>query len=435
MKVIKLKNLSKKDYQRIVQRSFGANEDIIPKVKKVIEDIKRDGDKVIMEKYQQRFGKDNYQSILVTKEEIRRAYQEIDKKLIAALKQMIKNITKVHQVQLPRKTDKKVLPEKGIKVWREWRPIDKVGLYIPGGKAVYPSSVLMSAIPAQIAGCRKIVLCSPPRGDGQIPSATLIAADIVGLTDIYKVGGVEAIAVMAYGTKTIPKVYKIFGAGNSYVTKAKMLVYGEVAIDLPAGPSEVMILIDKSANPSWVVADLLADAEHGSDSACIIVTIMSQKCAMARNCAREIERQLNKLPTADRISESLENYGAIIEADNLNEAIDFINEYAPEHLEIMVKNPEKIVAQIQNAGSVFLGNWTTKSAGDYATGANHVLPTGGMAKMFPPLGVDAFGRFMQVQKCTKEGLKKIRKTIEVMAETEQLPAHGNSVSIRFRKDL
>ena len=428
MKIVKLKNLSKKDYQRIVQRSFGTNEDIMPKVKKIIDDIKRNGDEVILNKYQQRYGKENYQSILVTKEEIRRAYQEIDKKLIVALKQMIKNITKVHRAQLTKKADTKVLPDRGIEVWREWRAIEKVGLYIPGGKAIYPSSVLMSAIPAQIAECREIIMCSPPGKDGQLPFATLVAADMAGLTKIYKVGGAEAIAAMAYGTKTIPKVYKIFGAGNSFVTAAKMLVFGEVAIDMPAGPSEIFIIADETANPSYIAADLLADGEHGEDSACVLLTTSRQ---IAEETVKEITKQLRSLSTANRAQEAIKRYGLFAVVQSLDDAIAFTNSYAPEHLEIMTKNPEKIVSQIQNAGSVFLGNWTTKSAGDYATGANHVLPTGGMAKMYPPLGVDAYGKWMQVQKCTREGLKNIKKTIETLAEAEQLPAHKNATSIRF----
>ncbi|MBI3954841.1 histidinol dehydrogenase [Candidatus Gottesmanbacteria bacterium] len=413
-----------------MKRSFGTNEDIKSSISKIIEDIKRDGVRVIMGKYQQRFGRNNYQSILVTKEEIRRAYQEIDKKLIVALQQMIKNITKVHKAQLTKKIDTKVLSDMGIEVWREWRAIEKVGLYIPGGKAIYPSSVLMSAIPAQIAGCREIIMCSPPGKDGKLPFATLVAADMLGLTNIYKVGGAEAIAAMAYGTKTIPKVYKIFGAGNSHVTAAKMLVFGEVAIDMPAGPSEIFIIADETANPSYIAADLLADGEHGEDSACVLISTSSQ---IAQQTIKEVEKQLKKLTTKARAKESLRKYGLFAVAESLNEAIAFTNSYAPEHLEIMTKNPEKIVSQIQNAGSVFLGNWTTKSAGDYATGANHVLPTGGMAKMYPPLGVDAYGKWMQVQKCSRQGLKKIKQTIETLAEAEQLPAHKNSVSIRFLK--
>ncbi len=430
MKITNLKNLSDKDYQRIVQRSFGANKDIMPKVKKIMEDIKRDGDKLIMEKYQQRYGKENYQSIRVTKAEIAQAYKGIDEKFTMAIKQMIKNITKVHKAQLTKKVDTKVLPDRGIEVWREWRAIEKIGLYIPGGKAIYPSSVLMSAIPAQIAGCREIIMCSPPGQDGKLPFATLVAADIVGLTKIFKVGGAEAIAAMAYGTKTIPKVYKIFGAGNSYVTVAKILVFGEVAIDMPAGPSEIFIIADETANPSYIAADLLADGEHGEDSACVLLTT-SQK--VAQKTIEEISKQFTGLSTADRAKEAIKRYGLFAVVENLDEAISFTNSYAPEHLEIMTKNPEKIVSQIQNAGSVFLGNWTTKSAGDYATGANHVLPTGGMAKMYPPLGVDAYGKWMQVQKCTREGLKKIKNTIEILAETEQLPAHKNATVIRFTK--
>src|SRR3989338_2966863 len=314
MKIVKLKNLSKKDYQRIVQRSFGTNEDIMPKVKKIIDDIKRNGDEVILNKYQQRYGKENYQSILVTKEEIRRAYQEIDKKLIVALKQMIKNITKVHRAQLTKKADTKVLPDRGIEVWREWRAIEKVGLYIPGGKAIYPSSVLMSAIPAQIAECREIIMCSPPGKDGQLPFATLVAA------------------AMAYGTKTIPKVYKIFGAGNSFVTAAKMLVFGEVAIDMPAGPSEIFIIADKTATPSYIAADLLADGEHGEDSACVLISTSLQ---IAQQTIKEVEKQLKKLTTKARAKESLRKYGLFAVAESLNEAIVFTNSYAPEHLEIM----------------------------------------------------------------------------------------------------
>lgn len=429
MKIIKLKNLSKKDYQRIVRRSFGSNEEIIPNVKVILERIKKEGDKAILEKYQKRYGKKNYQSIKVTGDEIKQAYKNEDKKFIPSLEQMIKNITAVQKAQLPKKIDTVVEPEKGITVWREWRAIEKVGLYVPGGKAIYPSSVLMNTIPAQIAGCKEIVLCTPPRGDGQIPSATLVAADMVGLKNIYKVGGTEAIAAMAYGTTSIPKVYKIFGAGNSFVTVAKMLVFGRVAIDMPAGPSEIFIIADKNANPAFIAADLLADGEHGPDSACVLLTTSEQ---IAKRTREEIEKQLPKLTTARYAGESLKRYGLIAITDSLGEAINFINNYAPEHLEIMTKNPEKVAQKIQNAGSVFLGNWTTKSSGDYATGANHVLPTGGMAKMYPPLGVDAYGKWMQIQKCTREGLFKIRNTIETLAEIEQLPAHKISTSIRFQ---
>jgi histidinol dehydrogenase len=245
---------------------------------------------------------------------------------------------------------------------------------------------------------------------------------------VYKVGGAQAIAAMTYGTEKISRVYKIFGAGNSYVTAAKMLVVNDVAIDMPAGPSEIFIVADETANPAFIAADLLADGEHGQDSACVLITtseIIAQKTAI------EIDKQLAGLPTGDRAKESLRRYGLIALVDSLGEAIEFTNEYAPEHLEIMTKNPGLIAQKVTNAGSVFLGNYTTKSSGDYATGANHVLPTSGFAKMYPPLGVDAFGKWMQVQKCTKKGLESIRKTIETIATVEQLPAHKYATKVRF----
>lgn len=428
MKVIKLKDLSQKDYQRIVTRSAGTNPEIYPQVRATMDAVRKYGDRVLIEDYKRRFGEENYKSLLVSKEEIREAYKEVSKEFISAIKQMIKNITKVHLAQMPEKKDTVVNSEKGISVWREWRAIEKVGLYIPGGKAIYPSSVLMSAIPAQIAGCKEIIMCSPARGIGQIPAPTLVAADMIGLTKIYKTGGAEAIAAMTYGTETVPNVYKIFGAGNSFVTAAKMLALETISVDMPAGPSEVFVIADETANPAFIAADLLADCEHGEDSACVLITT-SQK--IAEQTIKEIQKQLPKLSTETRARESIKRYGLFAVTDSLEEAIAFTNEYAPEHLEIMTKNPERLVNKITNAGSVFLGDWTSKATGDYATGANHVLPTGGTAKMYPPLGVDAYGRWMQVQRCTKEGLRKIKDSVETVAAVEQLPAHKNSISIRF----
>lgn len=429
MKVIKLKELKKADYQRILKRSSGANRTIRSEVVKIMDNVKVNGDGVILAKYQTRYGKDKYKTINVLPDDIENAYKRVNNDLIVSLKQMIKNITAVHKVQLKNKKDQTVIPESGIEVWREWRPIEKVGLYIPGGKAIYPSSVLMSTIPAKISGCKEIIMCSPPDGNGNIPAATLVSADLAGLKKIYKVGGAEAIAAMAFGTQSIPKVFKIFGAGNSYVTLAKQIAMETVAIDMPAGPSEIFIIADETAKPSYIAADLLADGEHGEDSACVLITT-SEK--VAKETKKQIERQLNELATADRAREAIKRYGLIALVKNMDEAIDFTNEYAPEHLEIMTKNPDSLVEKINNAGSVFLGDYTTKSSGDYANGANHVLPTGGMAKMYPPLGVDCYGKWMQVQKCSKEGLSKIRKTIETVAETEQLPAHKNATSIRFK---
>jgi len=431
MKIVKLKDLSKQDYLRVINRSSGSNEIITPVVRKIMNDVKNIGDKVILEKYQIRYSADKYKTIQVTKDEIKNAYKNVDTKTIIALRQMIKNITLVQKAQLSTKKDTVVRSEKGIRVWREWRPIRKVGLYIPGGKAIYPSSVLMTAIPAQIAGCQEIIMCSPPGRDGQIPAVTLVSADMIGLQKIFKVGGAEAIAAMTYGTETIVNVYKIFGAGNSYVTVAKMLALKKVSIDMPAGPSEVFIIADETANPTFIAADLLADGEHGEDSACVLLTT-SEK--IAQNTIIEIEKQLLKLETQNRARESLKRYGLFAVAKTMDEIINFTNEYAPEHLEIMTKNSEKLVKKISDAGSVFLGSWTSKSSGDYATGANHVLPTGGMAKMYAPLGVDSYGKWMQIQECTKEGLRNIKDTIETIATVEKLPAHRQSVSIRFIKN-
>lgn len=366
----------------------------------------------------------------VTKEELGKSYDGIDIQVVFALRQMIKNITAICKAQLKSKKDKIIETEKGILVWREWRAIEKVGIYVPGGKAIYPSSLLMTAIPAKIAGCKEIIVCTPSQANRQINPVVLLAAEMLEIKKIYKVGGAEAIAAMVYGTQTIPSVYKIFGAGNIYVTAAKILALEKVAIDMPAGPSEVFIIADETANPRFIAADLLADGEHGEDSACVLLTT-SQK--IAEETVKEIEKQLPKLSTANRAKQSLKKYGLIAVVETIDEAIEFTNEYAPEHLEIMTKNANQLVKKINNAGSVFLGGWTSKSSGDYATGANHVLPTGGMAKMYPPLGIDAFGKWMQVQRCTKDGLLKIKDTIETVAEVEQFPAHKNSVSIRFER--
>lgn len=413
-----------------MKRSAGADTSILPGVREKMEAVRTKGDAFLIADYKRRFGNTQFTSLYVTRKEIKQAYKQVNPIVISSIKQMIANITAVHKAQLPRLKDRVVSPEPGINVWREWRPIERIGLYIPGGKAVYPSSVLMSAIPAQIAGCREIILCSPARESGQIPAPTIVAADMVGITKIYKTGGPLAIAAMAYGTQTIPNVYKIFGAGGAAVTTAKMIALTTVSIDMPAGPSEVFIIADDTANPQFIAADLLADGEHGDDSACVLVTTSTR---VAQQTIIEIEKLLRTLSTEQRARNSLKTYGLIALADSLSEAIAFSNSYAPEHLQIMTKNPNDTVAQITNAGSVFLGNWTCKSSGDYATGANHVLPTGGMAKMYPPLGVEAYGKWMQVQKCTKNGLKKIKNTIETIATVEQLPAHKESVAVRFRR--
>lgn len=432
MQVIRLKDLSKKDYQRNIRRSLSSqaiDDQTMAKVKRIVEDVRDHGDAAIIEYGQQRYG-GQYRSIRVDKKQTRRAYQQVDDVFIKGLKQIMKNIKKVHQAQLVKGKEKAVFPEPGIAVWRVWRAIERVGIYVPGGQAIYPSSVLMAVIPAQVAGCKEIIVCSPPDSNSKLPPATLVAADMVGVKKIYALNGVQAIGAMALGTDTIPKVDKIVGPGGAYVTATKMLVSGEVDIDMPAGPSEVFVIADETANPAFIAADLLADGEHGFDSACVLVTTSKR---VAKETVREIDKQLGNLSTADRVKASLKAYGLLTVVDSLDEAIAFANEYAPEHLTIMTKRPQSVVKKITNAGSVFLGPWTTKSSGDYATGANHILPTGGMAKSFPPLSTDSFGKWMQVQKCTKKGLAKIRHTVETLSEVERLPAHKVSTSIRFSK--
>lgn len=429
LKVINLKDINKKDLDRIKKRSAGNYSKVIPVVKKIMDDVKTNGDEAILS-YERKFSSPNLKTLKVTREDLDEAFEKADDSLITSLKQAIKNITKVATEQIKSYKEKPIQTEKGIKVWREFRPIEKVGLYIPGGKAVYPSSLLMTAIPAIIAGCKEIIVVSPPNSEGNIPQPVLVAAKLLGINTIFKTGGAQAIAALAYGTNTIPKVYKIFGAGNIYVTAAKMLTYGEVDIDMPAGPSEVFIVADESANSKFIASDLLADGEHGEDSACVLLTT-SRK--IAAQTSLEIEKQLPKLSTEKRARASLEKYGLIALVDTLDEAIDFINDYAPEHLEIMTEKPKIIAKKINNAGSIFLGNWTSKSSGDYATGANHVLPTGGMAKMFNPLSVQSFIKMMEIQEVSKSGLGKIRNTVETLAKVEGLPAHKYSCKVRFEK--
>lgn len=432
MKFIQLDQLSQIDRVRLMKRSAITYDVLLPTVAQIMDAVRTTGDRALLADFQKRFGGDPKTSNLcVTKKEIKEAYKQIAPDVIEALKQMIQNITRVQSAQLQKKTEPTVSPIKGIKIMRVWRPIERVGVYAPGGKALYPSSVLMGAIPAQIAGCKEIILCSPAR-NGVMPAVTVVAADLIGIKKMYKIGGPLAIAAMTFGTKTIKKVSKIVGAGNSAVTAAKMLAQQTVAIDMPAGPSEIMVLADDSGNPNYIAADLLADGEHAEDSACVLVTT-SQRVADETYAA--MKKQLRTLMTKDRLIKALDQYGYIITTKTIDDAIAFANEYAPEHITILTRRASTVALQINNAGSVFVGPWTTKSSGDYATGANHILPTGGMAKMYPPLGVESFGKWMQVQKCTKAGLSAIRKTVETMSEIEELPAHKRSTSIRFEKNI
>jgi len=431
MNIQNLSQLDNKTKERILKRSRENIDGVIPYVTSIINDVRDNGDKTIR-KYTKKFDGATISDLSVSKNEISDAYQVVDSDIITALKQAKKNIETFQRAQLKSKIRSKVKTQSGITLWQEWRPIERVGIYVPGGKAAYPSSVLMGAIPAQIAGCKKLVMVTPPDKNGLINPAILVAADIAGVTEIFKVGGVQAVAALAYGTESIPNVFKIFGPGNRYVAAAKQVVSQDVAIDMPAGPSEVLIIADDSANPAFIAADLLADGEHAEDSACVLITTSQE---VAEKTVGEIEKQLMNVNTADSIRASLKSYGLIAMANSMAEAIEFANEYAPEHMELMTKNNNEVLSQITNVGSVFLGDWTSKSSGDYATGANHILPTGGMAKMYAPLGVEAFGRWIEVQKCTKDGLQAIRKSIGVLSDTEGLPAHKVSTEIRFTNSL
>ena len=423
-----LKQLTTQELQHVLDRSGEVMDEVFERVKVIMADVKENGDKAL-KAYTEKFDGVILDDFLVSKEEIKAAYKKVTPEFIKGFKQALQNSRKFEEKANP--IEDKTITEEGIEVWREWRPIEKVGLYVPGGKANYPSSVIMTAVPAKIAGCKEFIVCTPPRKGGSAPASTLVACDLAGVDTIYKIGGSQAIAAMIYGTETIPQVYKIFGAGNTYVTAAKILAFGQVDIDMPAGPSEIMILADETANPAFVAADMMTQAEHGEDSASVLITD-SEK--LAQEVKEEISKQIESLATKETIKKSLEKYGMILTVDSLEESIEFLNDYAPEHLEIITENDEKYLKMVINVGSVFLGNYSTESAGDYASGSNHVLPTNGFAKMFSPLSTESFGKKIQVQRLTKKGLGNIRKAIAAIADAEGLPAHKHGSEIRFKDD-
>jgi histidinol dehydrogenase len=419
---------SKKDWTQILERPTKTVDDIENTVNQIFEDIHRNGNAAV-QKYTDLFDGVSLENNIVSVEEIDEAITEVSQELKEAIKLAKDNITKFHIAQ---KTDKLfVETANGISCWQEKRAIQKVGLYIPGGTAPLFSTVLMLAIPATIAGCKEIVLCSPPNKEGKIHSAILYAADLCGVTKIIKVGGIQAIAAYTFGTETVPKVYKIFGPGNQFVTVAKQLAtkYG-VAIDMPAGPSELLVVADDSANASYVASDLLSQAEHGADSQVILVSTSKK---MIDKVSIEIQKQLLELPRVDIAQKAIANSKSIF-VENDETALALINEYGPEHFIVCTNNNNFYIDNIENAGSVFIGNYTPESAGDYASGTNHTLPTNGFSKAYSGVNLDSFTKSITFQKISKEGIKNIGKAIEVMAEAEGLQAHKNAVSIRL-KDL
>jgi histidinol dehydrogenase len=432
MRPVRLKELSAEDVNRIKQRASGENPEVFARTREIMEAVRLGGDGAVRD-FTARFDKVKLDNFEVSSEEINEAYATASPELITAMEQVVANVRKFHATHVELE-EKHVETVAGVELWRVWRPIERVGLYVPGGRSPLPSSLLMTAIPASLAGCPEIIVCSPPNKEGKLPAPIATALRVLNLPNLraFKIGGAQAIAAMAYGTASLPKVYKLFGAGNPYVTAAKVLSFsqGLTSIDMPAGPSEVLIIADKSANPAYAAADFLSQAEHADDSSAVLLTDSPE---LAEAVAKEVARQLPLLSTADRASNSLERYGLIAIVDNLDEAIEFANDYAPEHLEVCTDDPTALLPKLTNAGTVFLGNYTPEPSGDYVSGLNHVLPTGANTKMFGPLSVESFGKKMQVQRMTKEGLAAIRQSAEVMADAEGLPAHKRAISIRFEE--
>ena len=419
---------NKNNWQDILKRPTQTVNDIETVVNEVFEDVKNNGDKAI-EKYTLRFDSVSMPSNIVTNKALEEAITLVPIKLQEAIKQAKKNIEAFHTAQKTLKTEIETVP--GVVCWQEKRPIQKVGLYIPGGTAPLFSTVLMLAIPAQIAGCKEIVLCSPPNKKGELAPEILYTAKLCGVTKIIKVGGIQAIAGLTFGTETIPQVYKIFGPGNQFVTVAKQLATKQgVAIDMPAGPSELLIVADANANASYIASDLLSQAEHGIDSQVILVSTSRNLITLV---LKEINKQLVKLPRRAIAEKSIKN-SKLIYVKNDDLALELINEYGPEHFIICTKNEQFYINNIINAGSIFVGGFTPESAGDYASGTNHTLPTNGFTKAYSGVNLDSFLKNMTFQKISKKGLLNIGETIELMAEAEGLQAHKNAVSIRL-KDL
>ena len=426
MKIIE--NPKKEDWSTLLQRPTQSVEDIEDTVNQIFIDIQHNGDFAVA-KYTSIFDGVELDDITVSEDEIKEASKNISNELKNAIRKAKQNIETFHKAQKTSKVE--VETTRGVLCWQEKRPIEKIGLYIPGGTAPLFSTVLMLAIPAQIAGCKDIVLCSPPNKEGKIANEILFAAQLCGCTKIIKVGGIQAIAGLTFGTNIIPKVYKIFGPGNQFVTFAKQLStkYG-TAIDMPAGPSELLVVADDSANASYVASDLLSQAEHGTDSQVILV---SDSKKLINSVSSEILKQVLDLPRKDIAKKALQNSKAFL-IENVDEALKLINNYGPEHLIIATKNNAFFIDNIVNAGSVFIGNYSPESAGDYASGTNHTLPTNGFAKAYSGVNLDSFTKSITFQKISKKGLMNIGKTIELMAEAEGLQAHKNAVSIRL-KDL
>ncbi len=412
-------------WQEILARPVFETKSLERHVHNILDFVKKDGDEAVRH-FTKALDKVEIQDFLVTENEFIEAEKNVSDELRNAINIAQANIEKFHAAQFEK--GEVIETTAGVLCWRKSVPIEKVGLYIPAGSAPLFSTVLMLGIPAKLAGCHEIILCSPPDVNGKINEIILYAASICGITKVYKIGGVQAVGAMAFGTETVPRVYKIFGPGNQFVTAAKQIVAQTgTAIDMPAGPSEVAVLADETCIPAFVAADLLSQAEHGADSQVLLVTTSEQ---VVSETNLELEKQLAKLPRHEIAAKALENSKAILVKD-LDEAVEVLNEYAAEHLIIATENADELAEKITNAGSVFIGNYSCESAGDYASGTNHTLPTGGFAKAFSGVSLDSFVKKITFQKLTEDGIRNLGHTVELMAKAEGLDAHKNAVSIRL----
>ncbi len=430
MKTLQLNSKTKQELLgNLLNRNPGSYTQYEQTVNEIIENVRNNGDKALFD-YTLKFDKCELDAskVTVTRQEIKDAYAKLSPDFIEVMKKSADNIRVFHEKQkrnswIETKEDGSILGQRIL-------PIEISGVYVPGGKAAYPSSVLMNVVPAKVAGVERIIMCTPPQADGSVNPGTLVAADIAGVDEVYKVGGAQAIAAMAFGTESIPKVDKITGPGNIFVALAKKACFGHVSIDSIAGPSEILVLADDTANARYVAADLLSQAEHDELASAILVTT-SQR--LADEVAKEIEEFLKTLSRADIIRKSLDNYGYIFIADNMEDAIDAANAVASEHLEIITSNPFEVMTKIKNAGAIFLGEYSSEPLGDYFAGPNHILPTNRTARFFSPLNVDDFMKKSSIIAYSREALEKVHKDIELFAKEESLTAHANSIAVRFEK--
>jgi len=429
MRIVELNDTTRNHLlENLLKRSPNSYGQYEQTVSEIIDQVRTKGDEALFA-YTLKFDKCTItpENIKVTKEEIEEAYNKVDSALVEVMKKSAANITKFHEKQLHNSW---IAPENnGTILGQKITPIEISGVYVPGGKAAYPSSVLMNVLPAKVAGVSRIIMTTPPGADGRVNPGTLVAADIAGVDEIYKAGGAQAIAAMAFGTESIPRVDKITGPGNIFVALAKKACFGYVSIDSIAGPSEILVLADETANPRYVAADLLSQAEHDEMASAILITTSRP---LAEQVSKEVELFTQKLSRKEIIEKSLENYGYILIASNMDEAIDAANEIASEHLEILTENPYEVMTKVKNAGAIFLGEYSSEPLGDYFAGPNHILPTNGTARFFSPLNVDDFLKKTSIISYSRDALFKVHKDIELFAEKEGLTAHANSIKVRFK---